>query len=404
MRLLVSAIGVSAALLVSGVGYCAEAGPSDAPSVEAEGKIEEVLVSARKRTESMQKTPVALTVLGDGIVNSPTVLKMVDLGRQVPNVLLEDAPTSSRALTATIRGIGFNDVEKFYDPVVGVTLDGVVIATNTGASFEAQDIEAIEVLRGPQGTLFGRNTTAGMINVRRTRPTGNWGADLKIDYGQYNRRNYGLVVNLPKVANIATKLYGFRKKADQFMTNIVTGDRAHGDNQTNYGASFLWTPTDDLDVQLSVDRYKDRSHYTSSFALSLPGNFFCDAFGIGLGLTSVCAPGSGDIVKASGYKRSFSPPGLSNIYMPMSGDNVILNANWDLGAYTLTSVTGFLSERDQKNSELSGAVDTVGGTPVVGTNGITYFVGGAPVFEVRRQENLTSSARSCGSRRNGREG
>ena len=225
-----------------------------------------------------------------------------------------------------------------------------------------------------------------MINVRRTRPTGNWGADLKIDYGQYNRRNYGLVVNLPKVANIATKLYGFRKKADQFMTNIVTGDRAHGDNQTNYGASFLWTPTDDLDVQLSVDRYKDRSHYTSSFALSLPGNFFCDAFGIGLGLTSVCAPGSGDIVKASGYKRSFSPPGLSNIYMPMSGDNVILNANWDLGAYTLTSVTGFLSERDQKNSELSGAVDTVGGTPVVGTNGITYFVGGAPVFEVRRQE------------------
>ena len=155
MRLLVSAIGVSAALLVSGVGYCAEAGPSDAPSVEAEGKIEEVLVSARKRTESMQKTPVALTVLGDGIVNSPTVLKMVDLGRQVPNVLLEDAPTSSRALTATIRGIGFNDVEKFYDPVVGVTLDGVVIATNTGASFEAQDIEAIEVLRGPQGTLFG---------------------------------------------------------------------------------------------------------------------------------------------------------------------------------------------------------------------------------------------------------
>ena len=172
---------MSAALLVSGVGYCAEAGPSDAPTLKLR-KDREVLVSARKRTESMQKTPVALTVLGDGIVNSPTVLKMVDLGRQVPNVLLESTPTSSRALTATIRGIGFNDVEKFYDPVVGVTLDGVVIATDTDTSFEAQDIEAIEVLRGPQGTLFGRNTTAGMINVRRTRPTGNWGADLKIDY------------------------------------------------------------------------------------------------------------------------------------------------------------------------------------------------------------------------------
>src|SRR5439155_24561567 len=98
-----------------------------------------------------------------------------DLQGAVPNLLITTQSTGANATNLSIRGLSFADVEKSFDPTVGVVIDGVFIGTSTGQLLDDFDLAKIEVLRGPQGTLFGRNTIGGVINLTRTRPTGEWG-------------------------------------------------------------------------------------------------------------------------------------------------------------------------------------------------------------------------------------
>ena len=101
----------------------------------------------------------------------------------VPNVELHQTYIGSEPLSASIRGISFDDIEKSLEPTVCVAVDGVFMASNSGAVFDMFDVESVEVMRGPQGTLFGRNTIGGVINVSRTKPTGDWGLKLQATFG-----------------------------------------------------------------------------------------------------------------------------------------------------------------------------------------------------------------------------
>ena len=145
-----------------------------APEAEAFG-VEEILVTSRKRDESLQEVPLAITAFDTAQIDNQYANDIGELSKFAPNVILGRQPYTGNGLFGGMRGIVFGDLEKTFDPAVGVVVDGVPLVTNTGALIDAFDLESVEVLRGPQGTLYGRNTIAGIVNVRRTRPTKEWG-------------------------------------------------------------------------------------------------------------------------------------------------------------------------------------------------------------------------------------
>ena len=159
--------------------------------------LEEIVVTARKRQESIQDVPVAVSAISPGQLERGTITSSLDLGKLVPNVELHETNIGSESLSASIRGLSYDDIEKSIEPTVGFAIDGVFLASNSGAVFDFFDVESVEVLRGPQGTLFGRNTIGGVINVQRTEPTGEFGVKLEAVAGDENLTDLKGVINLP---------------------------------------------------------------------------------------------------------------------------------------------------------------------------------------------------------------
>ena len=151
--------------------------------------IEEIIVTARKREESAQDVPVAITALSAELENS-TVRSLADLNGYAPNVSIGvDASRGPGAASISIRGIGpVRTDDNSFDSPVGVMVDGIYLGSLAGQVVENFDLERVEILRGPQGTLFGKNTVGGVLNVVRSRPTGKLGARLKYTAGKWGQQ------------------------------------------------------------------------------------------------------------------------------------------------------------------------------------------------------------------------
>lgn len=243
------------------------------------GGLQEVIVTARRRNESIQSTPVAITAIAPAQLEASVATKISDLQGLAPNVLITTQSTGAATANISIRGIAFADVEKSFDPAVGVNVDGVYIGTSTGQLLDFFDIGSIEILRGPQGTLFGRNTIAGVINIRRTRPTGEWGGKFEASYGSYASIGLRGVLNVPVVKGVlAAKLFEFHQQDDGFLKDFATGQHLGKSNQENFGASFLLTPTSKFDALLTLEQ-QEQKFTTYNGSLSRTGDLFCD-FGL----------------------------------------------------------------------------------------------------------------------------
>lgn len=166
------ALGLCASAFGAGLGFAAEPEPAKADPKPKSSAIEEITVRARKVAEKEQSTPVALTPYGEEAMEREVTFSLSDLGG-APNVML----SSLGAFNATafaIRGGSFQDIESSFEPAVGVVMDGIYLGRNSGSLLNLYDTESVEVLRGPQGVLFGRNSTSGMVVVRSRRPSGDF--------------------------------------------------------------------------------------------------------------------------------------------------------------------------------------------------------------------------------------
>jgi iron complex outermembrane receptor protein len=148
--------------------------------------LEEVVVTARRREEPLQKTPIAVTALTRDRIEKTANFQIQDVSRLAPNVAVQQLIGAIGAVTSYIRGIGSSDDQLSIDPPVGIYLDGVMIATDDAANFNLMDLDRIEVLRGPQGTLFGRNTTGGAINMVSKTPPTQFGAEEKFGFSSFD--------------------------------------------------------------------------------------------------------------------------------------------------------------------------------------------------------------------------
>ena len=131
------------------------------------GQLEEVIVTAQKREQNLQDVPVSVSALDAAMIEKTFARDITDIAGMVPNLGI-DPVLSNGTASISIRGMQLNDVEKSFDPAVAVYQDGIYLATTTGALLNMWDAERIEVLRGPQGTLFGRNTIGGLVHVIRS--------------------------------------------------------------------------------------------------------------------------------------------------------------------------------------------------------------------------------------------
>jgi iron complex outermembrane receptor protein len=308
--------------------------------------VEDIIVSARRRAESIQDAPVAVTAISPRELTNLSAPDIRDLVGRTPNLVIDPVNAGPSAAAISIRGISFEDIEKSFDPAVGVLIDDVYIGTNTGQLLDFFDFESVEVLRGPQGTLFGRNTTAGVIRLQRTKPTGEFGVRALGTIGNYGRRDLRLVVNTPKLGDlISFKGFWIRAQTDDFYDNQTLGKEYGGRRYDNYGVSAR-IEKDNLDIIATWDRVNERSEIDTGSTSQTGLDLICLQVPIpGVGLVrptgipdAQCDRNTGDDL----YTTFSNVPGLAT----NKGDNITINGTLDLGGLTLSSVTGWRTSRE----------------------------------------------------------
>ncbi|MCH7628276.1 MULTISPECIES: TonB-dependent receptor [Novosphingobium] len=222
----------------------------------------EIVVTATKRETNLQKTPISISVLAPEAMKDRHVQSLIDLADGVvPSLRVATFEARQSALTVGIRGIvPFDANQTARDTGVGVYIDGVYLGRSQGLNAALLDVERIEVLRGPQGTLFGRNTEGGAVSIVTRKPTGEFGGRVSAGAGNFGSYNGELHLNLPKIAGIAFKLDGIVQHQDPTVKNPLSGQAGWNQYDRKGGRiTGLWEPVDGLSVEMSYDRARDEN-------------------------------------------------------------------------------------------------------------------------------------------------
>jgi iron complex outermembrane receptor protein len=249
-----------------------------AQQVEASATgLEEIIVTARKREENLQEVATSVSAMGAEQLARRFDVDLQSMANAAPNVVIDDlqqGPGSPAAIS--IRGIGTTDVEKSFDPTAGVVVDQVFIGVNSGAMIKALDITGMEILRGPQGTLFGRNSIAGVINVTRGRPdTEGFGGALRLGYGDYDDSQVDGYLNVPIGDTFAFKLGGAYRAHDGWFYNRSLGKDTGDTDYAVISPSFTWKPTENIDVYYRFDKSEQDQDANTVLNMAQADQVFC---------------------------------------------------------------------------------------------------------------------------------
>ena len=209
--------------------------------------VEEVLVTAERRQASLQSTAVAVSVMSQEALTENNILDVTDLTGFVPNLVVSGQEEQSD-IKIYIRGVGTNNPTETGDQGVGVYVDGVYAARAQGALALMYDLENVQVLRGPQGTLFGRNNTGGALLLQTKKPGQELEGDLQLSYGSYNRQQISGAVTLPVAENLSFRIAGYSDSDDGWVTPITTDPRG---NQHEYSGESVYRTSNDVGLKLN---------------------------------------------------------------------------------------------------------------------------------------------------------
>ncbi len=228
---------------------------------DAQG-LTEVVVTATRRETNLQKTPIAISVIDPTVIKDRHVQSLLDLGDgAIPSLRVATFEARQSALTIGIRGIvPFDQNQTARDTGVGVYVDGVYLGRSQGLNAALFDVARIEVLRGPQGTLFGRNTEGGALSIVTAQPTGQYGGTVTAGFGNYGAYNGQVHVNMPEVANVSLKFDAVTQHQNATVTNPLPG--SYGWNYFNRvggRATALWKPVAGVSVTVAYDQSKDEN-------------------------------------------------------------------------------------------------------------------------------------------------
>jgi len=360
-------VGTYGLLLIVALGAGTRASHAEeSPSTSSSpAQLEEILVTAQKRAERLQDVPIPISVLTESQLDTSAIRTVESLNGLVPNLHIETNNSGPNVASIFIRGIGLSDVEKSFDPPIGVLVDGVYLGTATGELLENFDFDRVEVLRGPQGTLFGRNTTGGAISVTRSLPDGDTvNGKASMTYGNFNRNELKALVNIPIIQDkLWVKLAGIVDDDDGYVTDYVNPENDGRKRYRSANIAIRLKPSDALDIVFSYDAIDDNSKpvpYISFFspvALPLPiytssGQQLYDGPDIPCVRFGICGNGRGNfggLITATG----------SNTEASTSVSAFSSNATYHGAGYDVVSVTGYRTSHEQSIIDFGASPETI---------------------------------------------
>ncbi len=250
-----------AAFLLAGVGLAGISAPAFAQAAAGDETtgLEEIVVTAQKRSESLQETPIAITAVPAAQLELRGLSEAKDLSAIAPNVSVVGSTTNATAAVVTIRGIPTAaDESQGYDSPIGIYVDGVYMARSSASSFEVADIERVEVLRGPQGTLFGRNTTGGAVNFVTRMPEDEFGVTLRAGAGNYGQTNFRMILNTGELVDKVRMSFAYLNKSRDGVVNNILAPSSR-DPGASENSSARWATQIDLSDNLTFTNVLDRS-------------------------------------------------------------------------------------------------------------------------------------------------
>lgn len=226
--------------------------------LEDDLELSEVLITARRRSEEVQKVPIPISVVGGPRIEESGSFNVNRVKELVPTVQLYSS--NPRNTTLNIRGLGstFGLTNDGIDPGVGFYVDGVYYARPAATSLDFIDIEQIEVLRGPQGTLFGKNTTAGAFNITTRLPSYTPGGTVELSYGNYGFIQAKTSITGPLTKNLAARVSFSGTQRDGVIENIATGKMINDLNNLGFRGQLLYNPSSKVEIILAGDATSQR--------------------------------------------------------------------------------------------------------------------------------------------------
>ncbi|HET6524333.1 TonB-dependent receptor [Sphingopyxis sp.] len=248
VRLLLSTLAITA--VQPALAQTAETATDDSQGLG------EIVVTAQKRAESLQDTPISIAAFTAEELETKAITGLTDLRANVPNLQLTPHPNSAATTQIFMRGVGLSDDQITQDGGVAVYMDGVYVARSQGQALEVAELERVEVLRGPQGTLYGRNATGGAINFITKKPElEDFGFKGQVTLGNYNNRRFKAAVNVPVGNTLAARFSYANIQQDGFVKNLGTGVKRWGDKDRQaMRADVLWQPSDAFSLRYGYDR------------------------------------------------------------------------------------------------------------------------------------------------------
>jgi len=317
---------------------------------QANATLDEVIIIARKRVESLQDAPISVTAFSADSLESRGITNIADISSYTPNLDSNHGRADGGSTNASvfIRGVGQNDFIFPTDPGVGIYVDGVYIARSIGGMLDLADVERVEVLRGPQGTLYGNNTIGGAINVITTRPDGDLKGKIKITAGERSRKDIEANINFPiQEDTLFGKISVVSKNQDGYTKRLDGGLDLGDTNLDAVRIGLNWIASDDLTVYLSADSSRIRQNGVPGTLLGTfdsPGSLYGIYNAVGAPLiTAINGLPAGSIFDD---RYVTGDPALSNGTGPTRDDNdtwgVSSDIDWDINEdLSLKSITSY---------------------------------------------------------------
>jgi len=332
-------------------------------------QIEEVIVTAQRREESLQETPISVTALSGDDLTKRMAGNLANIGDFVPNLNFTTGTQSSRTSFVSavyIRGIGQSDFIVTTDPAVGIYVDGIYFGRTTGGVVDLLDIERVEVLRGPQGTLFGKNAIGGAINIVSQKPDDRLGGVAELSYGRFDLVKFRGTLNVPlsdhlfgRVAVSARHSDGYGRRLD-FATGKETAQLGKDDSLAAR-ARLRWLPTEQLEANLAFDYTQVREPQVPDHIQAIDPN--APLLGLWNGLVGFPAgqPYTPAFLTQDVYSSYATGPNRSDLDLW----GAALTLDWKLGASSLKSITGYRDMRSVFSNDGDGSPLRILGTDLV---------------------------------------
>ncbi len=326
---------ISAAALVAGLAAAQPAMAQAADAATDGTNADEIVVTARFKKETLQEVPQAISAFDEKALIKTAARDLTDLAPSTPNISIQPVATFSNSAAIYIRGLGAQGIESTEESPVGVSIDGVYVTRPVATMLDTFDMERVEVLRGPQGTSFGKNSLAGGIATYSKNPSGEFGVDAEMTVGNYGRMDAKAALDLPIVRDKAALRLVFNKETmDGYFKNRFDGKRVGFQDRQSLRGTLALTPSDNLSINLKGWWLKDRSGAPGGDAAPDRTKLLYLVFGFE-------EPNDG----AFTIGRDFPGHHDTDQY------GAIGTINAKLGAVNLTSITGYIKTNDFNDSD-----------------------------------------------------